>query len=115
MEGGTWAVERLLDVERPALRAGTQLNVKLRWAGRDSGAWDEGRGDWEPWEDSWVSIEHCARVRRVEEGGAANGGGEVWSRSRVERKRAGRSDVETQAQRTGRAAAECVRGAGEQG
>ena len=46
---GRWAVERLLEVQRPTPRKGRQLECKVRWMG-------EQPLSRRPWPDSWVQI-----------------------------------------------------------
>ena len=48
-DAGRWAIQRILQVERPATsRRGRPLQVLVQWVGDDE--------DGNPWQDSWVGI-----------------------------------------------------------
>ena len=72
-------MEQLLEVRRPGQRRGRQLEVLVRWMGRDTGRWERGQGDWERWEDSWQPIGDLVgklkkEARRMERERYAGGG-----------------------------------------
>lgn len=58
-DAGRWAIQRILQVERPATsRRGRPLQVLVQWVGDDE--------DGNPWQDSWVGITRLTADQRAE-------------------------------------------------
>jgi hypothetical protein len=58
-DAGRWAIQRILQVERPATsRRGRTLQVLVQWIGDDE--------DGNPWQDSWVGISMLTADQRAE-------------------------------------------------
>lgn len=58
-DAGRWAIQRILQVERPSISLrGRRLRVLVEWVGED----EEGN----PWQDSWVSITMLTADQRAE-------------------------------------------------
>ena len=58
-DSGRWAIQRILQVERPATsRRGRPLQVLVQWVGDDE--------DGNPWQDSWVGITRLTADQRAE-------------------------------------------------
>jgi len=55
-----WAVDKVVDVARPASRRGRQLSVKLRW----KGCWGELQSSWV--EVSWLNARTRREARELE-------------------------------------------------
>ena len=58
--GQMWAVDKVVDVARPASRRGRQLSVKLRW----KGCWGELQSSWV--EVSWLNARTRREARKLE-------------------------------------------------
>ena len=58
-DAGRWAIQRILQVERPAIaRRGRPLQVLVQWVGDDV--------DGNPWQDSWIGITWLTADQRAE-------------------------------------------------